>query len=184
MPMPVRQPSRHLIPKIWLMTDPRLGDRLLAAIRRLPKGSGVILRHYQLAEKERQTLFAKTRRICTRRGHRLLLAGPERLARRWHADGFHGRTAGRVGLHSAPVHNRREIAEAKRLGAALVFLSPLYATRSHPFARPLGLVRFNQLAKLAHPAKVIALGGMTRNRARSLDAQMVHGWAAIDAFRK
>jgi thiamine-phosphate pyrophosphorylase len=166
------------------MTDPRLGERLLTAIQHLPAGSGVVFRHYQLAQGERRQLFAMVRRICRRRGHVLLLAGSERQAMHWHADGFHGRIAGRAMLQSAPVHDLREIAEAKRLGAALVFLSPLYATHSHPEARALGLARFNQLARLTNPAKVIALGGMTRNRARSLDAQRVNGWAAIDAFRK
>jgi thiamine-phosphate pyrophosphorylase len=170
------------------MTDLRLGLGLglglLAAVQRLPAGSGVIFRHYQLADKERRALFAKVRRICQRRGHMLLLAGPERQAQRWHADGFHGRTAGQMHWHSAPVHSITEISEAKRLGAHILFLSPLYATRSHPDARPLGLARFAALARLAHPATVITLGGMTRNRARSLDKRLVHGWAAIDAFNR
>jgi thiamine-phosphate pyrophosphorylase len=180
--MPRRQSPD--IPKIWLMTDPRLGAGLLAAIQRLPFGSGVVFRHYQLDDDQRRRLFSKVQRICRRRGHMLLLAGGEKQAMRWHADGFHGRSAGRRTTHSAPVHNVREIAEAKRVGATLMLLSPLYPTSSHPGARPLGLTRFNQLARLAHPAKVIALGGMTRNRAHSLDARTVHGWAAIDAFKK
>jgi thiamine-phosphate pyrophosphorylase len=166
------------------MTDPRLGDELLAAIQRLPVGSGVVFRHYQLNERERRRLFRQVRRICRRRAHRLLLADSESKAMRWHADGFHGPLAGAHLLQSAAVHDIHELAEAKRIKADLIFLSPLYATRSHPGARPLGLSRFGQLARLAHPAKVIALGGMTRDRARSLDTQMVHGWAAIDAFRK
>jgi thiamine-phosphate pyrophosphorylase len=180
--MPCRQSPK--IPKIWLMTDPRLGDGLFAAIQRLPVGSGVVFRHYQLDEDERRRLFGKIRRVCRRRGHVLLLAGSERQAMCLHANGFHGRLAGEQLLHSAAVHDVRELAEAKRLKADLIFLSPLHATRSHPGARPLGLTRFGKLARLANPVKVIALGGMTRNRARSLDAQQVHGWAAIDAFRK
>ena len=37
MPMPRRQSYKtHALPKIWLMTDPRLGDGLLAAVRKLP----------------------------------------------------------------------------------------------------------------------------------------------------
>lgn len=110
------------------------------------------------------------RRICMRRGHMLLLGGSS-----------HGRHAGAI---SAPVHSPRELNEAKRLGIGLLFVSPLYATRSHSGTKPLGLTRFTQLAALAKPAIVIALGGMTRNRARSLDATLVHGWAAIDAFSK
>jgi thiamine-phosphate pyrophosphorylase len=166
------------------MTDPRLGGGLLAAVQKLPYGSGVIFRHYQLAEQERHLLFRQIRRICKRRGHKLLLAGPDALARRWYADGFHRRATGNAGLHSAPVHSAREIADARRAGAQILFLSPLHTTRSHPGSRPLGLTRFMALAGLAYPSKVIALGGMTRNRAHALDKRLVHGWAAIEAFKK
>lgn len=155
-------------PKIWLMTDPRFGDRLLAAIQRLPVHSGVVFRHYQLAVDERRMLLAEVRRVCARRGHKLLVAGRD-----------HGR---HKGANSAPVHNVFELKEAKRLGIGLLFVSPVYATRSHPHARPLGVKQFSQLAALARPAKVIALGGMTRNRARALNTRVAHGWAAIDAF--
>jgi thiamine-phosphate pyrophosphorylase len=179
-----RQPSQHPVPKIWLMTDPRLGQSLLKAIQHLPMRSGVVFRHYQLTDAERRTLFHKVRRICARRGHILLLAGSGVQSRRWHADGFHGRRTGQADWHSAPVHAAREIEQAKRMGADILFLSPLFPTQSHPSARSLGLARFMILARLAYPAKVIALGGMTRNRARALDARRVHGWAAIDAFGK
>jgi thiamine-phosphate pyrophosphorylase len=178
--MPHRQPYQRPIPKVWLMTDPRLGDGLLKAIRKLPAGSGVIFRHYHLPDGERHRLFMAVRRVCRQRGHRLLLAGETR----WSADGVHGR--GRppaVGLYSAPVHNIREIAEAKRMGADLILVSPLFATRSHPGAPALGMMRFAALARLAYPAKVIALGGMTRNRARAISRHIAQGWAAIDAFK-
>jgi thiamine-phosphate pyrophosphorylase len=179
--MPRRQPYKGFIPKIWLMTDPRLGDALLAAVRKLPVGSGVIFRHYALPIDERRALFCQVRRICRQRGHRLLVAGEALHG----GDGVHGRIAmRRAGLHSAPVHNAREIRQAQRLGADLMLLSPLYPTRSHPGASPLGLLRFAVLAKLAHPAKVIALGGMTRNRGRGIVPKLAYGWAAIDAFGK
>jgi thiamine-phosphate pyrophosphorylase len=180
--MPLRQ--TRSIPTIWLMTDPRLGDGLLAAIQRLPFGSGVVFRHYHLDEGARRKLFGTVRRICARRGHQLLLAGDPVLARNWRADGVHGGFACAGTLHSMAVHDLCELAKARLAGADMIFLSPLYATQSHPGARSLGLHRFNQLARLAYPAKVIALGGMTRNRARSLDTGLVHGWAAIGAFGK
>jgi thiamine-phosphate pyrophosphorylase len=180
--MPRRQPRPF--PKIWLMTDPKLGDGLLSAIQRLPFGSGVVFRHYQPVLSERRKLFERIRRICARRGHILLLAGEPRLARRWKADGVHGLAPGTATIRSAPVHNIREIAKARRMQADLIFLSPLCATSSHPGSRPLGPIRFAQLAKRAVPAKVIALGGMTRAKAAMWRQGSIHGWAAIDAFRK
>lgn len=175
-------------PRRWLMTDPRFGDRLLRAIQKLPRGSGVVFRDYQLAEAERKALFESVRRVARRRGLILLVAGNEASARRWHADGFHARGGparrSRSLLRSAPVHDAVEIAQAIRHGADLLFLSPLFATASHPGARPLGRTRFAQLAKLAKGRPVIALGGITARNGLSLDKRRVHGWAAIDAFNR
>ena len=175
----------HPLPKIWLMTDARFGDDQLRAIQQLPARSGVVFRHYELATQQRRALFAQVLRMCRRRGHIVLLAGDARTALRWHADGFHQRSRGQPKLlHSAPVHNTREIADVKRCSPDLLFLSPLFATDSHPGARPLGPLMFQRLAKLAKPKRVIALGGMSRQSAVMLGPRTIHGWAAIDAFRK
>ncbi len=178
--------TRRPLPRIWLMTDPRFGADLLPAIQRLPARSGVIFRHYQLDEQDRRALFTNVRRICMRRGHMLLLAGDERTALRWHADGFHSaqeKRQSKIMIHSAPVHDRRELAKARFAGTDLVLLSPIFATVSHPGARPLGITAFIALAKQGGALKVIALGGMNARNAATLDKRVVHGWAAIDAFR-
>ena len=180
--MPHRQPyKKRPLPKIWLMTDPRLGDGLLAAVRKLPTGSGVVFRHYQSPASERLILFRQIQRICRQRGHVLVLAGPDD----WRAYGVHGRSRFRPAqIATMPVHSVREIRDAQKLAADLVFLSPLFATRSHPGARALGLLQFSRLAKLVGPTKVIALGGMTRNKAQSITNRIAYGWAGIDAFMR
>ncbi len=173
-------------PTIWLMTDARFGSDLLPAIRRLPFGSGVIFRHYHLAPDERRALFGAVRRICRRRGHMLVMAGSEITALRWRADGFHGRS-GRTRSHlprTAPVHDRAELREALRNRVGLVLISPMFSTNSHPGNRPLGRQAFNSMAKQSGAALVIALGGMDRHKAQTLTRAVIHGWAAIDAFRK
>src|SRR3546814_14082860 len=83
---------RHpALPRLWLMTDERMGDDLLLAIGRLPKGkAGVVLRNYSLAAADRRALFDAARKIAPRNRLVLLPGGPERLARRWKADGWHG----------------------------------------------------------------------------------------------
>ncbi|MFV0644959.1 MAG: thiamine phosphate synthase, partial [Sphingomonadaceae bacterium] len=79
-------------------------------------------------------------------------------------------------IHMATVHNLAEIGQANRTGANAAFLSPVYPTRSHPEAKPLGPVRFSLLARYCQ-MPVIALGGMTAHRAGHVSA---FGWAAID----
>jgi thiamine-phosphate pyrophosphorylase len=164
---------RHPLPRLWLMTDERLGEGLWAALERLPSGSGVVFRHYRLPAAERRALFERVRKACRTRGLRLIVAG-DRLPG---ADGVHNRRD--AGLRSASVHNLRELRAAERSGADFVFLSPVYPTRSHPGAKPLGPGRF---ALIAHQAKVpvIALGGMDAGRFRALRG--AYGWAGIDAF--
>lgn len=162
------------------MTDERLGDDLWRAISRLPRGGGIVFRHYRTPAAERRRLFERVRGVARRRRLVLVLAGPQRQAIAWGADGAHGRSphlrAARLLLRTAPAHDARELAQAAR--ADLVFVSPIFATRSHAGARCLGPHRFAALARRAHQP-VIALGGMDAAKARRVRA---YGWAAIDAW--
>ena len=164
--MPRRQP----LPRLWLMTDERQGDGLWEALERLPRGSGVVFRHYSLAPTERRRLFDRVRRVARRRRLFLLVGGKGPRG-----DGVHG---GRGGF-SASAHDLRELKTAERWGAKLVFLSPAFSTRSHPGARALGPVRFGLIAGQAR-VPVIALGGLDERKARRLPH--CYGWAGIDAW--
>lgn len=172
-----RQP---VLPDLWLVSDARNDAALDYALLRLPRGSGLIFRHYHLAPSERRARFRQLARIAKVRGHWTVLAGDARTARRWKADGAYGPAVllarGPAALRLAAVHSLREIAKARRADAVL--LSPVFATRSHPGARTLGPLRFRLLAAQAK-VPVIALGGMTAARARRLGAQQ---WAAIDGL--
>jgi thiamine-phosphate pyrophosphorylase len=166
--MPRRQP----LPRLWLMTDERQGEGLWDALERLPKGSGVVFRHYGFAPAERRKLFDRVRRVARRR-RLLLLAGGNGLR----GDGVHGGVG--KGFRSASAHNLRELKSAERSGANLVFLSPAFPTRSHPGIRALGPVRFGLIAGHAR-LPIIALGGVDARRARRLPH--LYGWAGIDAL--
>lgn len=84
------------------------------------------------------------------------------------------------GIRSWPAHDLAEIAAARRAGADVIFLSAIFATRSHPGSRPLGTLRAIALARHAG-RPVIALGGVNvKNFARLGPA--FHGWAGIDAW--
>jgi len=175
-----------VLPRICLMTDPRIAEAdLMRAVQRLPRGSAIVVRHYDLPAQMRRALFDRIRRRARRRGCLILLAGDPATARTWGADGHHGRAggrrAGKAWLHSAPAHDRREIVAAAQAGADVVLLSPLFATRSHPGVRPLGPVRFAALARHA-PVPVIALGGVQPRHATLLRRLGAYGFAAIDGL--
>lgn len=183
------------IPRLWLFTDERMGeDRLLLALKRLPPGSGIVFRHYGLPTGDREALFARVRALARRRRLILLVGGGGRLSGPLRADGIHrpgwqisgGRSVrrpSRTQWLSVAAHDRRDIVSAHRAGADLVFLSPVFATRSHPGARFLGPLGFGRVAR-SSGIPVIALGGMTEQRYQQMRALGAHGWAAIDALMK
>ena len=182
---PLPDPAASDLPRLWLFTDERNDAFLERAVMRLPRKSGIVFRHYHLQEGSRQTRFDEIKKLARRRGHIVILAGTPALARRWRADGVHGRMTRRSGkgrlLHSAPVHDAREIRQAKHGGADIFFLSPIFSTRSHPGLRPLNPAQTRCLTALCDGA-VIYLGGMNRQRYRMRRSHRTHGWAAIDAF--
>ena len=171
-------PRRQALPRRWLMTDERLGAALAGMVARLPEDAGIVFRHYSLPRAERRALFEQVKASAGTR--LLLLAGDSALAADWGADGSHGRGPGK-GLRSAPVHSYAEIRVAERDGAQLLFLSPVFPTRSHPGARTLGIARFAWLARRTH-LPVIALGGMDAARGKRLASFGAYGWAGIDAW--
>jgi thiamine-phosphate pyrophosphorylase len=155
------------------MTDERQGDGLWDALVRMPIGGGVVFRHYTLREPERAALFASIREATRDRGLLLLSAGTRLPG----AGGVHnGRGAG---LRTASAHSAVEIRRAERLGADLIFLSPVFATRSHPGGAALGPARFASLARRTR-LPVVALGGMDAERFGALRG--AYGWAGVDAW--
>lgn len=187
-----------------MFSDERMGANFLPALAQLPKGAGLVFRHYQLEKCERRALFLRARRIARARRIIVVLAGSARQARAWRADGVHGgvhaysreggnpakqeklgsRFRGSTMLNrnivkTAPVHNLRELVAAERGGADLIFISPVFATRSHPGSGTLGRRGFTALAVRAN-VPVVALGGMNARRASALT--LAYGWAGIDSW--
>lgn len=183
-----RKPPLCRLPRLWLLTDERRLPNPLPAVRALPRGAGVILRHY--GDPKRAALAARLARLCRARGLALLIAGDGRLAAAVGADGIHlpealaGQIAGwrrrrRRWLVTVAVHGGAALSKARLADAAL--LSPVFATASHPGATPLGPLRFAALACRSR-LPVIALGGIAVGNLRRLSGIRLAGIAAIGAL--
>ena len=157
------------------MTDERLGEGLWAALRRLPRGSGVVFRHYATPAAERRALFLRVVRVARARGLVVVRAGERAGAGE---DGVHSMAHGH-GLRTAPAHDRRAAVAAVRRGAKVLFVSPVFSTRSHPGTAALGPRKARRIAR-GLPVVVVALGGMDARRFRGMAG--FDGWAAIDAW--
>lgn len=164
-----------------LMTDDRAADWADAA-RRLPSGSVVVVRARDAGR--RRALTQALYGLAT-----LLIADDPTLAEEIGAAGLHlPETKMKQALHwrarhpdwiiTASAHSLRALMRAAALDA--VFLSPVFATTSHPDARPLMPARAAFIAAQA-PVPVYALGGITQRNAARL-APAFSGIAAISSF--
>ncbi len=171
---------------LWLFTDPaRIADPL-AAIARLPPGlCGVVFRHD--GAPDRIALGRAVARACCGRRVALSVAGDWRLALLLGA-GVHRRSGAREphrklrrgALVTASAHDRMEAVLARKAGASMVFLSPVFATASHPGEPALGTLRWQRNARgLGMP--VLALGGVTGRSAARLP-RCCAGVGAISAL--
>jgi thiamine-phosphate pyrophosphorylase len=181
-------PGNARAPRPWLFSDPlRLPDPCAAAAR-LPRGAGVVARG--LAPE----VLAGLARLARRRALVLAVAQQGRLALALKA-GLHvpdrrgtqhllpvllARRAGAPGavLTLASHGGARAAARARRLRPDLVFLSPAFATASHPGAPALGPLRWSLAARRLRPAAVAALGGVGPRSLRRLPRGLA-GFGAI-----
>lgn len=174
------------VPNFWLMTDERQGEDLWRALGALPRGAGVIVRHYRWPLPARRALFARIERVARQNGLVVIRAGADRLS--WREQGLHGRMPGGRGnvIRTWPAHNLREILAGIRAGADAILVSPIFATRTHPDSPALGISRAGlmvNIARATHPsAKLIALGGVNAQNFRQLRQIGFDGWAGIDGW--
>ena len=173
-------------PRRWLMTDERLGDRLWEAVERLPKGAGVMFRHYSLGDTDRLELGRRLARYAAELGLVLGVAGSRELAGELRASLVHNPDRRGVLPASRAVHNEVEAEAAREAGAVLAFIAPIFPTRSHPELVAMGPKRAAKLAGLAG-CPSIALGGMDEARFAGLESAhpgAFHGFAGIDCWLK
>ncbi|WP_231621617.1 thiamine phosphate synthase [Sphingomonas sp. 37zxx] len=164
------------------MTDERMGDALWTALERLPRGSGIVFRHYATPLTQRRALFARVLTVARRRRLVLLRAGGVAMRGEMGVHNPRGRQP-RRGMKTCAVHNLAEAVAARRAGADAVFVSPVFATRSHPGARGLGVVRLGLLLRSVAGAAVV-MGGIDAAAMRRLRGLRVYGWAGIDAWSR
>ena len=137
----LKRRARSPLPAIWLMSDAKRLPDPETAMRALPRGSALILRHTDAGHLGR--LARRLAPICLQRGVVLLIAGDWRLAASVGAAGVHlseqaahrglapgGRLWARRRIVTAAAHGARGLRAGKSTSAVL--LAPVFATKSHP----------------------------------------------------
>jgi thiamine-phosphate pyrophosphorylase len=178
------------LPSLVLMTDDERLPDPIAAASRLPRGSLIVVR--ARAPERRAQLAATLARIARRREFILVVADDPGLVARLSSHGVHFPEA-RVGeiaywrarrprwLITASAHSLRAAAHAAHFGADAVFLSPVFATKSHVGRAPLGSLRLRRVTQLVD-VPIYALGGIDGLTAKQLRGANIAGLAAIGAL--
>ncbi len=185
----LKRASGSRLPALVLMTDEaRLPDPL-PAMRRLPAGSAVLLRHY--GAEDRGALARRLAETARRHGLLLLVGEDPALARAVGAAGVHLPVRALAAaaavrwraewLITAAAHGPAGLRRAAARGVDAAFLSPVFPTASHPGAPCLGPMRFAALARHT-PLPVYALGGIDGKNAAQLRNTAAAGLAGITAF--
>jgi thiamine-phosphate pyrophosphorylase len=149
------------VPRQSLIVDERNLAVSPSTIRKLPRGSGVIVLLRDRSPGERRRVLQILRRRTA----------AKRLAVVDEAAG-----------DAVRVHDLAELRGALLANRGLILLSPLFPTRSHPECAPLPRMRAAAYARLAS-GKLIALGGMNERRFAQIERLGFRAWAGIDAFR-
>ena len=172
------------LPRVLMSDD---SHNVLAAARALPRQALIVLRTRD--DRRRAALAQKLIALP----HRLLIAGDAKLAADCGAAGLHlpEARAGEV-LHwrarhpnwiiTTAAHSIAGLLRAGMFGANAVFLSPVFATASHPERIAIGAARASLMAAQAQ-VPVYALGGVDARNAALLLHTRFQGIAAISALQ-
>lgn len=171
------------------MTDSVRMPDVIAAVRRLPAGSAVIVRHRD--DNARARLASVLSRVARRRRIVVLVAGDWRLAARLRLDGVHlpervarrGVASGlklwaRRRLMSVAAHGASGVRRAAAIGADVCILGAILPTASHPERSALGRVRSADILRHAR-VPTLALGGIASATLVQLNGLRIAGVAGV-----
>ena len=188
-----RQRRLRYLPALLLFSDQQRLPDPTAALDRLPRGSGLIFRHYRAPG--RAALASALVGRGRARGIKILIANDARLAASTRAAGLHLQEA-RLGailplgsirqrksaIVTIAAHSLRAVFMAARRGADAAVLGPVFPTASHPGSASLGSLRFARICRLS-PIPVYAIGGIGPETALKLKDSGAVGIAGIGAIR-
>ena len=149
------------LPRFYLISKPFCDDKaeLLSV---LDSCFSVGLKLFQLRLKSQRgrfltDLISEIKQTAKNYGAQWILNGTPESLEHYDADGLHLNAEGAVKYTDRPVakekmlgvscHNEHEMAQAERIGADYIFLSPVKMTKSFPEKNPLGWDQFSRLCQ-------------------------------------
>lgn len=167
------------IPSVFLLSNTSIEQEITMHLALLQRGSGVIVRAYNLSLKERMVFTQKVACVCRFLDLRLLIAVRNKadltLAVQTGADGLHlperiaqGQTLASIlrwfrrkrgKILTIAAHRVQALIYGKHLHASVILLSPVFHTYSHMQETPIGPERFALWGRKTR-IPTVALGGI------------------------
>lgn len=188
--MAARIAARHLpggLPPAFFLTDPARTPEPEAVVAGLPRGWGVIYRHF--GAEDREAVARRLLKLCRKRGILLLIGADAALAAKIGADGVHwpARLAeasrkwrGRFKIQTMSGHFGDNPGNFRQFPVNAILFSTVFRSKSASAGAAIGALRFRKLAATL-PCPVYALGGV--NPDNGLSIANAAGLAAIDGWR-
>jgi thiamine-phosphate pyrophosphorylase len=185
-----REAARHLhagLPPAFFLTDPARTPDPAAIVAGLPRGWGVIYRHF--GAPDREAAAGGLAVACRKKGLAFLIGADARLALQVGADGVHWpnrmaeevrRWAVRFRLQTVSAHGPAELARLTGLPIDAALVSAVFPSASPSAGAALGALRLRRLSKLS-PMPIYGLGGVNPENARQISG--FAGLAAIGGWR-
>ena len=185
----IRRVQRHFpahLPPLLFLTDPQRTPDPISIAKRLPRGTGIIYRHFGAPDRYQvANALAKT---CADQKLILLVAADPDLARAVGAQGVHWPEArlleatkwrGRFTIQTASAHSRQALARTARLGMDAALVSTVFTSNSPSAGVPIGPLKFRTRTRHTR-VPVYALGGVRSDLAAQIAD--TSGIAAIEGL--
>lgn len=150
-----------------------------------------------MEKKDREVFARKIINLARPKGFKILVGKDINLAKKVKADGIHFSDFDKLPLiflkresftkkflFSFACHSLKSVLKAKKLKSDMIFISPIFATNSHPDQKTIGL---KNLAKFSfnskNPHYLYALGGINKVNIKAIAKLNLGGFGAIEFFK-
>lgn len=135
-------------------------------ISNLSKNDGIVLRKF---DKRFYSQAIKILKLCKSKRIEIFCHFENKILKNLKKNTHFASSNKTHAIYSASIHSQKDI---KKFTANVVFISPLFKTKTHPDAKPLRKIQATKIAlkirKLSPKTKIYFLGGMNQSKFRKI----------------
>ncbi len=183
------------LPSLFFFTDRKRFKNIFSVIAKLPKGTAIVVREYDLDYQQRLIFALKVKSLALENSLKIIIGKNLSLALEIKADGVHfsdldiswmnylrhKNSARKNFIFTCSCHQVSSLIKAEKSGFDAVFYSPIFPTKSHLGQSSIGVLKLAKIAlKIQIP--IFALGGINHENISLLRGCKITGIAGIGLF--